>query len=122
MSNRWFLLDAELANSFDTASMAPDEFRRLFLEALAGAENPFSRFIRGPYVRPPAHEWAALREQVFVRDDFRCGYCGVRGGDLECDHIYPVHLGGDNDPENLTTACRSCNRSKGGKTVAEWLN
>lgn len=67
-------------------------------------------------------EWPSLRIAIFERDGFRCTYCGDAESDLECDHIYPVHLGGDNDPENLTTACRSCNRSKGGKTVAEWLN
>jgi len=42
---------------------------------------------------------------------------GVR---FECDHIYPIVLGGSNAIENLATACVKCNRSKGSKTLAQW--
>lgn len=45
---------------------------------------------------------------------------------LHVDHIVPVCAGGDNDVDNLTTACDACNLGKGGrglkqipKTVAE---
>ena len=70
--------------------------------------------------RPYAAEWEWLRLQTFERDDYTCAYCGTRGGRLECDHIVPVSRGGGNDLENLTTACFSCNRSKGTKLVEEW--
>lgn len=48
----------------------------------------------------------ALREQD-------CAYCGGPGGTV--DHIIPIALGGTDDPENLTSACRSCNSRKGVK-------
>ena len=50
-----------------------------------------------------------------------CAYCGCTSGPFELDHIIPVSRGGGNDQENLTCACRACNRSKGAKTVEEWM-
>lgn len=29
------------------------------------------------------------REKVFKRDDYTCVWCGVRGGELQADHIRP---------------------------------
>lgn len=68
----------------------------------------------------------------------RCAYCDFVGAvnwdlrpgqergwvqfvDLELDHIWPEHLGGTGDPDNIALACRDCNRSKGHKTLSEWL-
>lgn len=65
-------------------------------------------------------EWAALRTATFSRDDYTCSYCGNRGVALECDHVIPVSRGGKTEIANLTTACLSCNRSKGDKLLAEW--
>jgi hypothetical protein len=80
----------------------------------------FARLIRNN--RPSQADWAALRSEVFERDDYTCQYCGTRGGRLECDHVYPVSRGGSNDLGNLATACLPCNRSKRDKTVSEWRN
>jgi DNA-directed RNA polymerase subunit RPC12/RpoP len=56
-----------------------------------------------------------LRFEVFKRDGFVCQYCGAHPPHaiLECDHIVPVASGGENDFDNLITACFSCNRGKG---------
>jgi hypothetical protein len=64
---------------------------------------------------------ADLRMTIFKRDNFTCHYCGTRGERLECDHVIPVSRGGTDDIWNLVTACRPCNRSKGAKTIEEWL-
>lgn len=66
------------------------------------------------------NDWRKLRRQIFERDEFYCQYCGSEH-DLTCDHITPLVLGGTNEPTNLTTACRSCNSSKGDKTLEEWV-
>lgn len=67
----------------------------------------------------PDHKWRALRQAIFERDEWACQYCGD-GEDLTCDHIVPLVRGGTNDPDNLATACRSCNSSKGDKMPDEW--
>ena len=66
--------------------------------------------------------WAELRSQVFERDRHTCVYCGHTGPRLECDHIVPLSRGGTSAIENLATACISCNRSKGAKSVEGWIN
>lgn len=71
-------------------------------------------------MRPHATAWRVIRERIFRRDDYTCAYCGARGVSLECDHVVPVARGGGHEDENLTTACRACNRSKRDKLVSEW--
>lgn len=77
---------------------------------------------QGKRIDVRSHEWRTLRAAIFERDDYTCGYCGERGGRLECDHVVPVSQGGDSDPDNLVTACLGCNRSKAGKRPEEWLD
>jgi hypothetical protein len=67
----------------------------------------------------PDTEWRVLRQQIFARDEYVCQYCGANE-DLTCDHIIPLSRGGTNDDDNLTTACRSCNSSKGSRLLSEW--
>lgn len=70
--------------------------------------------------RPSKAIWAEIRERIFARDDYTCGYCSTRGGRLECDHIIPHSRGGSDDDDNLVTACLPCNRSKRDRTPEEW--
>jgi hypothetical protein len=67
-------------------------------------------------------DWNIIREFVFERDNFTCTYCGEQSKKLECDHIHPVSRGGDNSLTNLTTACITCNRSKGAKLLEDWVS
>ena len=39
---------------------------------------------------------------------------------MEVDHILPRSLGGTDHLNNLQLLCSGCNRSKGGRTMAEW--
>lgn len=59
------------------------------------------------------------RFEVFKRDGFVCQYCGAHPPQavLEVDHIVAVAEGGDNDPDNLVTACFNCNRGKGARSL-----
>jgi len=66
--------------------------------------------------------WYSLRKTIFERDNYTCKYCGIRGGKLEVDHIIPISSGGTDDPNNLITSCRRCNRQKGGKSIDEFEN
>ncbi len=58
------------------------------------------------------------RFQVLERDGFRCQYCGLSPRTnkkivLHVDHINPKDNGGDDDLDNLVTACNYCNIGKG---------
>jgi 5-methylcytosine-specific restriction endonuclease McrA len=76
------------------------------------------------YGARPGMPWLAIE----------CHYCPVTGGvawnlspswptvvDLEFDHVRPAFRGGQDAASNVVLACRRCNRSKGHKTVEEWL-
>lgn len=62
----------------------------------------------------------SVAREVAGKCGYRCSYCGDCDGPFEIDHIFPVALGGTDDPDNLTLACAPCNRSKGAKTLEQW--
>jgi hypothetical protein len=61
----------------------------------------------------------SLRFEVFKRDGFICQYCGAHPPQVvfEVDHIVPVADDGDNDMDNLVTACFDCNRGKAARSL-----
>ena len=61
------------------------------------------------------------RMRIYMRDKFRCQYCGEKkvASELTLDHILPRSRGGDNSPVNIVTACVACNNRKGNRTPAE---
>lgn len=68
-----------------------------------------------------------LKFDIWRRDGFRCRYCGKTALEesviLEVDHVVPVAAGGTDEPANLVTACRDCNRGKGDSaaSVEPWI-
>ena len=90
----------------------------------ARAEFPVPSVIRRRiYINVRRRREAASmkRLRIFMRDKFRCQYCGEkkRAGELTLDHILPRSRGGDNSPVNVVTACMACNNRKGDRTPAE---
>lgn len=63
----------------------------------------------------------ATIKEIFKLDNYICQYCNQRGGELTNDHIIPLSQGGENIKDNLVTACRTCNISKGKKSLLEFL-
>lgn len=55
------------------------------------------------YVKPSRNP-AFTRFNVFLRDRFRCQYCG-HGEDLTFDHLIPRSKGGQTTWDNVLTAC-----------------
>jgi 5-methylcytosine-specific restriction endonuclease McrA len=81
--------------------------------------------IRAPAVvrlrRPPGQMKRGVkfsRINVFVRDDFKCQYCGARkpANDLNYDHVIPRVQGGKTVWDNIVTSCYDCNARKRGRT------
>jgi len=60
---------------------------------------------------------AGKRFQVLERDGFKCGYCGIKTEELHVDHKHPRKHGGDNDMDNLITACIPCNLGKSDRII-----
>lgn len=67
----------------------------------------------GPGYTPPLNN-----PLLFSRDQQICLYCGghFHARDLSRDHVRPVSQGGQNDWNNVVTACKRCNNYKAGRT------
>jgi len=90
----------------------------------AHAEFPVPSVIRRrTYITGRRRREAAgmKRLRIYMRDKFRCQYCGVKknAAELTLDHIMPRSRGGDNSPVNIVTACIACNNRKRDRTPAE---
>jgi 5-methylcytosine-specific restriction endonuclease McrA len=72
-------------------------------------------------VRRRREQSGSKRLRIYMRDKFRCQYCGDKKGgtELTLDHIMPRSRGGDNSPVNVVTACVPCNNRKANRTPAE---
>ena len=64
------------------------------------------------------HQVPFSRANIYLRDKYRCQYCGQQrsASELTFDHVIPVSQGGRKDWDNIVTCCVNCNRKKGGKT------
>jgi 5-methylcytosine-specific restriction endonuclease McrA len=60
-------------------------------------------------------EWSEIVECF----DGRCAYC--LGPASEIEHIVAISTGGLDEPSNVVPACKSCNASKGKKSLLQWL-
>lgn len=61
------------------------------------------------------------RQNVMIRDRFRCQYCGqqIPPDELTFDHVNPKSRGGRTVWENIVMACVECNTRKGNRTPDE---
>ena len=69
------------------------------------------------YVKPQKRV-AFTRFNLFLRDEFRCQYCGTKG-DLTFDHVVPRAAGGITSWQNVVAACSRCNLRKGSKSLRQ---
>ena len=68
-----------------------------------------------------AEQW----EQKLEEHNCRCSYCYTHQDDLdatlELEHIVPLSKGGSHAWNNIVPACKSCNSSKGNKSLLWYL-
>jgi len=69
----------------------------------------------------PELELPFSRENIYLRDDYTCQYCGEKFlfEDLTLDHVFPKSRGGKNSWENIVTCCKHCNTIKADRTPEE---
>lgn len=64
----------------------------------------------------PIHKRVAFtRTNVFLRDRFKCQYCGNENGHLTFDHVVPRSKGGETNWTNIVASCPDCNGRKGSR-------
>jgi 5-methylcytosine-specific restriction endonuclease McrA len=103
-----------------------DSIKSVFLDRVV-IVSFYDRVIRSPslsmklpsvialksYIKPRSNP-NFTRFNVFLRDKFRCQYCGSKK-ELTFDHLLPRSKGGKTNWDNVVTACSSCNIKKGGR-------
>ena len=62
-----------------------------------------------------------VKAVVYMRDGGMCVECGYRDPYIEFDHKIPRSKGGPNTVDNIQLLCRGCNRKKGNKIDASFL-
>jgi 5-methylcytosine-specific restriction endonuclease McrA len=77
------------------------------------------RLLRRIRHRPPFVRFS--RENIYLRDEYSCQYCGKRHHprELTLDHVIPRSRGGGTSWRNVVAACAPCNRRKGRLTPDE---
>ena len=63
-----------------------------------------------------------LQWKVFQRDNYTCRYCGATGIPMTVDHLILWEEGGPTIEENLLSACRKCNKTRGNMQYKDWLD
>lgn len=107
-----------------------DAVRAVFQEKVAVVAE-YDRTIRSPSVAMKLPSVVALKDYVpmkqhvaftrlnlFLRDGFRCQYCGepFPSHALTFEHVVPRAKGGATSWENVVAACALCNAKKGDRT------
>jgi 5-methylcytosine-specific restriction endonuclease McrA len=92
----------------------------------------YDKWVRSPSIRIRLPSVVALRQyqpirkrvaftrfNVFLRDRFRCQYCGgsFNARELTFEHVVPRSLGGKTAWDNIVAACDPCNVAKDNKMV-----
>jgi len=93
-----------------------DRALTLLIEDLEKRRFAASARPRAPQSSPRSsrHIPAAVRREVWARDEGRCAFVGTNGrcverGFLEFHHVVPFALGGETTTENLQLRCRAHN-------------
>lgn len=107
--------------------------KAVFLDRVS-VVSEYDRAVRSPSARIQLPSVIALREyiavsrrpaftrfNVFLRDRFRCQYCGdgFQAEHLTFDHVVPRSRGGRTLWTNVVTACEPCNLHKGRRLPRE---
>lgn len=64
--------------------------------------------------------WRKIRLAILRRDNNTCYYCGIPTA-TTVDHLTPLEQGGDDNFNNLVSACSNCNYSKGNRTEEQYI-
>ena len=70
-----------------------------------------------------SRKYKEVRLKALARDGYVCFYCGAENKDMTIDHIIPISKAPELaiSLENMVTACKPCNSSKGSRSQGSFL-
>jgi len=95
------------------------EFHNIFARSVRNSFQVPSVMRLKTYVRPRSYGAVRFcRENVYIRDNFTCQYCGDQFSPkhLTLDHVVPASKAGPKSWTNVVAACRECNQRKANRT------
>ena len=98
-----------------------DFLRQMDLLEVEMFQNDGSGFVKQIVRKTQRQIDNIMQWQVFDRDGYHCQYCFRGGIPMSVDHIVLWENGGPTIPDNLLTACKSCNRDRGNMPYDQWL-
>jgi 5-methylcytosine-specific restriction endonuclease McrA len=123
--------DFQPLSYFPLSLLSWDRAIKAVVEATHGVVAEYDAVARSPSItmrlpsvlalrkyRPVPKHVAFTRFNVFLRDRFRCQYCGEKhaSADLTFYHVVPKSLGGPTSWDNVVAACSPCNIKKDNST------
>jgi 5-methylcytosine-specific restriction endonuclease McrA len=92
----------------DVVDVWPEVFRS------PSFEIPVPKVIALKQYQPVCQQPKFCRRSIYLRDRYRCQYCGQKfqTEELTFDHVVPRSKGGRTTWENILTCCISCNSLK----------
>jgi len=91
------------------------------LETEILAKDDDNKIIKAVFRKSQRQIDSRIQWKVFQRDNYRCRYCGKTGIPLTVDHLILWEEGGMTIEDNLLTACKKCNKTRGNMQYEEWL-
>lgn len=106
-----------------------DSIRALYLGTVTSLHNYENWWVQSPsqriavpsvvvttrYIKIKRNSIAFNDTMVFLRDEYRCQYCGKLFSEhqLTLDHVTPRSMGGNRSWTNIVSACSPCNSRRG---------
>ncbi len=124
------ILPDESGQEFDNIEileMSPEEWNKFLHQTdhleveMTQAEETTGKIMKAIVRKSQRQIDQSISWNVYRRDGFKCRYCGSEKVPMTVDHIICWEDGGPSTENNLVTACRKCNRSRGNLPYADWL-
>lgn len=103
---------------FDIKDILPSEHCEIIRTLYKNITEPKTIKKKRRIIACRVTQMKTVRETVFMRDNYKCKYCGSNEK-LTVDHIIPVDQGGKDEFSNFQTLCLRCNSSKSNKIIED---
>jgi len=112
------LPDEELTDIWEVLNLDGAEWERFLNQSdVLEVQGPGKAVLRKS--QRQIDQWMAWR--VFERDGYRCRYCGAKAP-LTVDHVILWENGGATVEDNLVSACKKCNKTRGNMEYEAWID